>query len=114
MPGGRHTGIAAHATTRKIHGSTPRHARQAPTSMRRRSPCDSARGNHGPRPAPSLTIGPVPTAVSDAEFDWVKAETIAYLRAVPCLPAGASAMIETRVTKVVMVASLALFALLVT
>jgi predicted small integral membrane protein len=33
---------------------------------------------------------------------------------VPCLPAGASAMIEVRITKIVMVASLALFALLVT
>jgi hypothetical protein len=31
-------------------------------------------GDYGPWPAPSLTNGPVRTAVRDAEFDRVKAE----------------------------------------
>src|SRR6267378_5586467 len=46
-------------------------------------------------------------------FDGVRAEGIVYLRACS-QTAGAKAMIETRITKVIMVASLALFALLVT
>src|SRR6267378_373386 len=46
-------------------------------------------------------------------FDGVRAEGIVYLRACS-QTAGAKAMIETRIIKVVMVASLALFALLVT
>ena len=46
-------------------------------------------------------------------FDGVRAEGIVYLRACSST-AGAKAMIETRISKVIMVASLALFALLVT
>jgi len=45
--------------------------------------------------------------------DGVRAEGIVYLRACSST-AGAKAMIETRISKVIMVASLALFALLVT
>ena len=74
--------------------------------------------------APSLQrIGPpiyralCPVGVSKVEFkgisDQAKAEGIVYPRTCSS-SAGAKAMIEIRITKVIMVASLAMFALLVT